>query len=321
MIVSERKLISQLRRRAAGSGTRRSVIAGIGDDCAALRIPAGHEVLVTTDFSLEGTHFRREWHPARSAGHRCLLRGLSDIAAMGGEPVAAFLSLAVPQALPPSWLKGFLSGLLQLAKGYDVQLAGGDTAASPDRVLADIVVIGTVPRGKALLRSGARPGDRLYVTGNLGAPAAIITRLQSGPKTQPSLPRSYLFPQPRVGVGRVLRQERLATAMIDVSDGLSTDLSHICEESGVGAEVREAALPLGAIGKPARQVAVEFGLHGGDDYELLFTASAKTQVPRLIGGIPITQIGEITHQKGMRVIHSDGTRSKLQAGGWEHFRP
>ena len=137
-------------------------------------IPRGHEALVTTDFSLENVHFKRAWHPPESVGHRCLARGLSDIAAMGGEPLAVFLSLAVPRDLPQSWVDGFLRGLLKLAGEFKVSLAGGDTAESPGGIVADIMVLGSVPKGKAVLRSGARPGDRIYVTGELGASAATI---------------------------------------------------------------------------------------------------------------------------------------------------
>ena len=147
---------------------------GIGDDCAVLPLPRGHEALVTTDFSLEGVHFRREWHPPDSVGHRCLARGLSDIAAMGGIPRAAFLSLALPPELPQSWVDRFIAGLLKLAAQFSVPLAGGDTAQSPDGILADIVVLGSVPAGKAILRSGARPGDFLYVTGTLGSAVAAL---------------------------------------------------------------------------------------------------------------------------------------------------
>src|SRR5512140_1758731 len=149
--------------RAAAKLWSEALIRGIGDDCAVLRPPAGDELLVTTDFSLEGVHFRRDWHAPEVVGHRCLTRGLSDIAAMGGEPLAVFLSLALPPALAQSWANGFLKGLLRLAKQFRVPLAGGDTAQSPAGVLADIIVIGSVPKGKAILRSGARPGDRIYV--------------------------------------------------------------------------------------------------------------------------------------------------------------
>src|SRR5271166_6805253 len=149
------KLLIQRIRRAAARGARPGY--GIGDDCAVLPIPRGHEALVTTDFTLEGIHFRREWHPPDSVGHRCLARGLSDIAAMGGIPHAAFLSLALPAELPQEWVDGFIAGLLKLAARFSVRLAGGDTAQSPNGVLADIVVLGSAPAGQAVLRSGARP--------------------------------------------------------------------------------------------------------------------------------------------------------------------
>src|SRR5581483_6837160 len=159
----ERELISKIRHLAGKRPARTitgSVVASIGDYCAVLRIPAGHEALITTDFSLEGVHFRREWHSPQFIGHRCLTRGFSDIAAMGGEPIAIFLSLAITARTPQKWVDGFFDGLLTLANKFDVPLAGGDTTQSPDRILADIVVFGAVPRGTAILRSGARPGDR-----------------------------------------------------------------------------------------------------------------------------------------------------------------
>src|SRR5579872_335281 len=159
MPLPERALIAEI-RRMTGRSTERSksanaarVIAGIGDDCAVLRIPAGSDTLVTTDFSLEGVHFRRDWHTSESAGHRCVARGLSDIAAMGGNPVAVFLSLALPKDLPQKWVKGFISGLVRLAEKHGATLAGGDTAQSPKGVLADIIVLGAVPKGKAVMRS------------------------------------------------------------------------------------------------------------------------------------------------------------------------
>ncbi len=227
---------------------------GIGDDCAALRIPHGHEVLVTTDFSLEGIHFRREWHTPEVVGHRCLTRGLSDIAAMGGRPIAAFLSLALPQSLPQSWVDRFLAGLLRLADAFQMTLAGGDVAQSPGGILADIAVVGSAPKQKAVLRSGAKPGDRVYVTGELGGSAATLKLLFSGRKLRPADYCQHFCPQPRVAVGEFLRRKRLASAMIDLSDGLSTDLGHICDESGVGAEIQAQAIPLARIAKPTRQV-------------------------------------------------------------------
>ena len=310
-------MISRIRSRAS---RRRGVAVGIGDDCAILKIPPGHEALVTTDFSLEGVHFRREWHPAEVVGHRCLARGLSDMAAMGGTPLAAFLSLALPQDLPQAWVDQFLKGLLKLADAFSVSLAGGDTAQSPDGVLADIVLVGSAPKGKAIRRSGARAGDRIYVTGVLGGSAATLKLLFSGRKLRPAEFPRHFHPTPRIEAGRLLLEEGLASAMIDLSDGLSTDLAHICEESGVGAEVEATAIPCAIIGKPAREVDLRFALHGGEDYELLFTTPRGKRVPTRIAGVPVTQIGHITRGKQVFLVSREGVGSELRAQGWEHFK-
>ncbi len=180
MPLHEKALIARIRRATNKNGVLLDGGTGIGDDCAVIRIPRGHEALVTTDFSLENVHFKRSWHPPDSVGHRCLTRGLSDISAMGGVPRAAFLSLALPGILPQKWVDGFVHGLLKLAAKFDVALAGGDTAQSPDGVLADIMVLGAVPKGKAILRSGARTGDGIYVTGDLGASASALKLLSGG---------------------------------------------------------------------------------------------------------------------------------------------
>jgi thiamine-monophosphate kinase len=313
---SEKNLIADIRRMARrGPG----VVAGIGDDCAVLQVSQGHETLVTTDFTLEGIHFRREWHPPEAVGHRCLARGLSDIAAMGGVPIASFLSLALPRDLPQSWVDRFMKGLLALAGKFHITLAGGDTAQSPDGILADIIVIGSVPKGKAVLRSRAKPGDRIFVSGELGGSAGTLHRLIKAParKLKPQDFPRHFFPEPRLGVGQWLREKGVATAMIDTSDGLSTDLSHICEESGVGAEVWEGAIPLGWVGR--RQVDVSEALHGGEDYELLFTVPAGRRVPMRIAGVPVTQIGVIQRGKKM-VLKSGAGKRTFKPQGWEHFR-
>jgi len=315
--LAEKLLISRIRSRAT---RRRGIAAGIGDDCAILQIPAGHQALVTTDFSLEGIHFRREWHPPEVVGHRCLTRGLSDIAAMGGTPVAAFLSLALPQNLRQPWVDQFMKGLLRLADRFNVTLAGGDTAQSPGGILADIVVIGSVPKGKATRRSGARPGDRIYVTGALGGAAAALKSLFAGRKPrQADFPRHF-YPVPRIEVGRFLLEKGLASAMIDLSDGLSTDVGHICAESGVGAEIQAPAIPRARVGKPAREVDPQFALHGGDDYELLFTAPRSKRVPPRIAGVDVTQIGHVTRRKHLILMNDQGVESELRPQGWEHFK-
>jgi thiamine-monophosphate kinase len=325
----EKALITQI-RRLAGAVTNTAVPTGIGDDCAVLRLgrkgkPRAAEqedVLVTTDLSLEGIHFRRDWHSPESVGHRCLARGLSDIAAMGGEPVAAFLSLALPRTLPQKWVGRFAGGLVALAKRYGVALAGGDTAHSPNGILADIIVLGTVPKGKAVLRSGAQPGDRVYVTGTLGGSAAAASQML-GKATRKLNPRDYprhFLPEPRIEVGSILREKGLASAMIDTSDGLSTDLAHICEESGVGAALQAEAIPRAQIGKALQEVDLELALHGGEDYELLFTARPNKRIPSRIAGIAIAQIGQIKRGRKISLMDEAGALRELKPQGWEHFR-
>jgi thiamine-monophosphate kinase len=316
--LSEKALIAEI-RRAARKQTP-GVIQGIGDDCAVLRVPAGHEALITTDFSLEGVHFRCDWQTPEQIGRRCLTRGLSDIAAMGGNPVAAFLSLALPRKTSAKWVNRFMQGLLELASEFNVSLAGGDTAESPKGILADILVLGSVPKGKAILRSGARPGDRIYVTGELGAASAALAALFKGRRAgAKDFPR-YFHPVPRVAVGRALREKGLASAMIDLSDGLSTDLGHICDESGVGAEILAAAIPRSGIGKNRTAVDLRQALHGGDDYELLFCAPRSRRVPSQIAGIPVTMIGHITRHKRTFLVNENGVGSELRPQGWQHFR-
>jgi thiamine-monophosphate kinase len=326
----ERELIDAIRRISGRSRAPKGrVVCGIGDDCAVLRPPPGHELLVTTDFSLEGIHFRREWHAPEAVGHRCLTRGLSDIAAMGGTPLAAFLSLALPADVPQQWVDGFTRGFLRLARRFKTPLAGGDTAQSPGGILADIVVLGSVPRGKAVLRSGARVGDDIYVTGSLGAGLAVLRQLQSGAVSprkgnrersgarSSAAEQKHFYPTPRLAVGRWLREHGLASAMIDISDGLSTELRHICHESKVGAWIAQAAVPIAPGAK------LEEALHGGDEYELLFTATADRhdRIPGRIAGTPIHWLGTITRSPGVWLVTADmKSRQELLPLGWEHFR-
>lgn len=304
---------------------------GIGDDCAVLRPPQGSDVLVTTDFTLEGRHFRRDWHSPESAGHRTLARGLSDLAAMGAKPLAAFLSLAVPRPMATTaagrrWLDRYLDGLLALAALHGCPLAGGDTSEAPtDHLLADITLLGTAPRGRELRRSGARPGDLLYVTGALGGAAAELDLLSQGKRRSGPGEHPQLFPAPRLAVGQALLKRRLATACMDLSDGISTDLAHLCKASGVGAVVSTSALPLHPLAAQTGLAAgLKLALHGGEDYELLFTARPAVKMPRKIAGVAITKIGRITGQAedGASILleQADGKIQPLNAGGWEHLR-
>ena len=342
----ELALLQQIRARASGL-KKGGLRLGIGDDCALLRVRAGEEMAVTTDLAIEGRHFRLGWHPAASVGHRTLARGLSDLAAMGARPVAAFLSLGLPRGLvanaakaglkkgrqagEKTWLEGFLDGFFALAERCETPLAGGDLAESPI-AMADVVLTGAVARGRAMLRSGARPGDQIYVTGTLGGAARGIAALAEWaetagesdgflrgrqiPQRLEALLRPHLFPQPRVAQGLWLAGRGLATAAIDLSDGLSTDLAHLCEESQVAAEVNAAALPI----EPGATLAQ--ALHGGEDYELLFTAPPAAQAPRRIAGVAVTHIGRIVRaRKGRAQVTLAGANGMepLAPKGWEHF--
>src|SRR5258708_36973769 len=195
MRVEERKLIERS-RRLAQKKEHHGVGRGIGDDAAILQVARGQQLLVTTDLCIEGVHFRREWHPARSVGHRCLTRGLSDVAAMGGEPVACFLSLGLPSKLPQCWADDFLKCLVDLAARSGVSLAGGDIS-SADKIMVDMVGTGQVLAKKAVLRSGARPGDRIFVTGQLGGSAAVLQQLYTGTQVTPAKNNPHLYPVPR----------------------------------------------------------------------------------------------------------------------------
>jgi len=326
----ELALIERIRRDSVQRRSR-FLTLGIGDDCAILRPPAGHELLVTTDFTIEGRHFRRDWHSPESAGHRCLARGLSDLAAMGATPMAAFLSLALPRSCKKNWVDRFFLGLRALGDRFSVPLAGGDTAESPaEMIFADITLVGTAPAGRALRRSGARAGDVLYVTGRLGGAAAELDLLRDGRGLRVRTGggedgHPQMFPEPRLTVGAALLRRELAASCIDVSDGLSTDLTHLCQESGVAVEVDEAALPIHPLAERlTRKAALRAALHGGEDYELLFTARAATRVPKRIAGVAITPIGRMvrapTGKAVVTLVRADGTRRELQPGGWEHFR-
>jgi len=263
--------------------------------------PPHHELLVTTDFSLEDRHFRRAWHSPRSIGHRTLARGLSDLAAMGAKPLAAFLSLSMPKSIARTPL--FLDGSSTASSHSPPPTTSLSPAATPaqsptDLILADIILIGSAPTGRALRRAGAHAGDLLYVTGALGGAAAELAALSTSPRkfrnATSAADHPHLFPQPRLTVGQTLLRRRLATACIDLSDGLSTDLAHLCTASNVSAELDLSALPLHPLAATLDDRAQFTALlHGGEDYELLFTAAPSTKIPRSIANVPVTQIGRI----------------------------
>lgn len=274
---------------------------GIGDDCAIFRPRAGEDLVFTTDLLIEDVHFRRNTHPAAAVGHKALARGLSDIAAMGAVPRFCLVSLAAAADLPDSWIARFYHGLLALAGPNGTALAGGDLARAA-KISCDIVVCGAVPRGKALRRDGARPGDSIWVSGRLGGSALGLVR-GSGAAW-----RRHLRPEPRLALGKFLRGR--ATGCMDLSDGLSIDLHRLCLASSVSA-VLDAPIPVfpGAT--------MEQALHGGEDYELLFTAPAAARIPPQAGGVRLTRIGSMESGKA-GLVAFDGR--PLEPLGWDHFR-
>lgn len=336
-IHGELDLIEWIKQRSAvpPSKTRTELRFGIGDDCAILRPRRGEEIVVTTDFSLEGRHFRRDWHSSESIGHRILARGLSDLAAMGARPVAAFLSLALPRTLlkTPAVVETVLEGLMALADRMKIPLAGGDTSEAPgEHLLADIVLLGAVPQSRALRRDKARAGDLLYVSGALGGSFAQLRSLAQGsmigsmPVQDPADDSEpQLFPQPRLRTGSALLRRKHVRAAIDISDGLSTDLRHLCHASHLCAEIEADRLPLHPLLASWEQHdQLSAALHGGEDYELLFTAPADVAIKSREGGVPVTKIGRMRRCKPGRatitLLNTDGSRMPLEAGGWEHLR-
>lgn len=296
----ETQLVDRIRKLAAGNEAQSAIVKGIGDDCAILRPRANEDLVFTSDFVLEDRHFTLDTHTPADVGHKALARSLSDLAAMGSEPIFCLVSLAVAAQAAGKWMNGFYRGLLALAEKHRVVLAGGDLARY-EKVVADVICCGRVPRGRAMLRSAANPGDGIYVTGELGG------SVEGFESRRGKNWRRHVRPQPRLAAGVALRKLGVKAAM-DLSDGLSLDLRRMCEESKVGAEI-DAALPLAA------GATLEQGLHGGEDYELLFTAPERLRIPKRIDSLAITRIGAITAPKtGVRF----GGRV-LEAKGFDHF--
>ena len=315
MPVGEFALIDRWFRRP---GRRSDVVLGVGDDAALLRVPQDRELVAATDTLVEGRHFLAGIE-ARSVGHQALAVNLSDLAAMGAEPAWALLSLSLPE-VEEAWLDEFAAGFFALADRCGIELIGGDTVRGP-RVIT-VTALGLVEPGTALRRDGARPGDGVYVSGTPGEAAAGLELLRSGRREQaPGLVRRQLYAEPRLALGRALRG--LASAAMDVSDGLAGDLARLCAASGVGAELQLEQLPvspaLRAVLPPAN--AEHYVLHGGDDYELLFTLPAvrEAQLADVIDeSCPITRIGHIVAQGGLRARRGDRVVD-IEARGHDHF--
>lgn len=321
---SEAEIIRHIRRTVVR--TTRQLVLPIGDDAAAFRPRPGRLLLVSTDALVEGVHFDLDYCSAEDTGWKALAVNLSDIAAMGGTPLFATTSIAVPREVISGFVPRFYRGLAALARQHAVTLIGGDSCRSRQGIFVDVTIIGDVQPAHLSTRQGARPGDSIYVTGELGRSAIgleLLTRPEK--KTWRSAAvRRHLRPQPRCFAGRYLAERKLASAMIDLSDGLSTDLGHLCKQSGVGADLELSQIPTATITDRERRslsnAPLHYALHGGEDYELLFTVPSRVgrQVPLYIDGLPVRRIGQITQGAGLWLC--DGARRRrLKASGFDHF--
>lgn len=298
----DERAITERLRKAAAIPQGSPVVLGIGDDCAIYR-PRGSadDLLFTSDMFIEGVHFLRETHKPAVAGRKALVRGLSDIAAMGGAPRFCLVSLCVPRWARAGWVDGFFDGILALAAATGTVLAGGDLSHG-ETLACDVTVCGAVPRGTALRRDRALPGHDIYVSGSLGG-AALGLETKRGKALQ-----RHLRPEPRLALGRFLREKLRAASAIDLSDGLSLDLRRICLASGVDAEIVTPPRFPGA--------SIEQALHGGEDYELLLTVPGGVRVPDRFEGLPLTRLGSIL--RGSGVVRLDG--KPLAPMGYDHFK-
>lgn len=322
--IGEFGLIERIRRSApSGAG----VLRGIGDDAAELQLPADHNLLTSTDLLIEGIHFRRDWTSAESLGHKAVAVNLSDIAAMAGTPRFLYLGLACPADADLQEIDDFLSGALAEAGRHDVILVGGDTCRSPGPWLISVTVEGSVPAGQSVGRNGGRPGDLIMVSGTLGDSALALRILSAGGQPEAFLLDRHHLPTPRVELGRALGRAKLATAMIDISDGLVSDLEHILRASAVDGVIDQGAVPLStafqrqAEDHPALR---EQALYGGEDYELLFTLAPEDEAEAIaLGvrlGVPVRAIGFLLAGTGRLTLRAtDGTLQSLHVRGYDHF--
>lgn len=309
----------------------RNLILGIGDDAAIIATRGKKEWVVSCDAFLEGTHFLSSKHPPESIGYKSLTRAASDIAAMGGEPELFLLTIALPRSRTGRWLDQLLRGMGRAARELDIRLAGGDTTTSSS-VLISITVFGEVRPGRAVTRSKARPGDIIYVSGRLGRAQLGLELVKKGlgfKRRFADLAKPHLYPQIRVALGRWLAERGAASAMIDISDGLSTDLARVAAASRVGARLWTEAIPRVKVPAPASRALgglrldpLEMALHGGDDYELLFTVPRRhvKWLEAAPGFAELTAIGKITRERRILLQHAAGGTKPLDPRGWDPFR-
>lgn len=317
-------LIDIISRKVPAAPT---VSVGIGDDAAAFQWQTGSIGLVTTDMLVEAVHFDLSFCDPVRLGRKSLAVNLSDIAAMGGKPGCFLLSLAVPETISVNFIDEFTTGMLDLAAEFGVTLIGGDTCASRGGLVISVTLYGEQEPGRIVRRSGARPGDLIFVTGTVGDSALGLELLHKGHREGYCIDR-HLDPSPRVREGRALAEAGLPTAMIDVSDGLLSDLGHIVKSSGVGARLHQGKIPCSREfaslleSTPDKGYALAFG--GGEDYELLFTAPGhrRDEIIALFSGFgtPVREIGEITSNSGIVVLSPEGEAVSMGKAGYDHFR-
>jgi thiamine-monophosphate kinase len=317
-------LINRIQHQAPrGTG----VLRGIGDDAAELSLPTGHHLFTSTDLLIENVHFRRDWTDCTSLGHKAVAVNLSDIAAMGATPRYLYLGLACPGDTDLDDITEFLTGALAEAGQYDVALVGGDTCRSPGPWLISVTVEGSAPANQSIGRNGAQPGDLIMVSGTLGDSALALAMLSDGKRPEASLLARHHRPTPRVELGRRLGEHHLASAMIDISDGLAGDLVHILQASKVDGVIDEDKLPLSepfrriTEGHPALR---ELALHGGEDYELLFTVpperASDVSALSLESKLTITMIGVIREGAGILALRDGSAVEKpVLVRGYDHF--
>ncbi|WP_321368057.1 thiamine-phosphate kinase [uncultured Desulfuromusa sp.] len=307
-------------QQQAGSGEHLSL--GIGDDCSIQPQKAERDLLTSVDLLIEDIHFKRQWTNMFDLGRKSAAVNISDIAAMGGTPLSLFLGIGRPRTISDSEIKELLSGFLTEAKTYGVVLTGGDSCSSPGPLMISVTVQGEAASGEAICRQGASYGDAIYVSGSLGDSALALHQLQQGQQPDPFLNQRFHTPAPQVPLGQELAKRHLATAMLDVSDGLLADLGHILDASEVGAELNLSEIPLSTPFKKALAsdaTLIDLALAGGEDYELVFTSPLK-DLDQLIH-LPhvVTRIGSISQKSGLRIRHSNGDLYHCQRGGFDHF--
>lgn len=321
----EDALIARI-RRALPSRPGAQLRTGIGDDAAVIRPARWREWAVSSDALIEDVHFVAGTQPPESVGYKALARAISDLSAMGARPRFFLLNLALPRERIGRWLDECLQGMAKAARRFGMTLAGGDTARSRTIAL-NLTVLGEIAPGRAILRSGARPGDRIFVTGELGAAQLgleIVLRGLAGQSRWRELLAAHNYPEPPIVLGQWLARRGLASSMMDLSDGLSTDLTRLCKASGVGARIQASRLPMVKVPRALAERGVEalpLALHGGEDYQLLFTVPARLagRVPVKHDGVAIAEIGEIVRGRGIELLAKDGKSGRLAAEGWDHF--